>query len=67
MPTPEQCAAEEAKTHRHLKRGEPTLAGDIYGGQDWGFVFTIGSRSVQKPRPGELCDPCIGYRIRRKK
>ncbi len=63
MPT---IIEEEAQTHRHLKKGELCEAGDIYGGKDWGFIFTIGSKQVQSPQPGEPCDICLCYRPRRK-
>ncbi len=47
----------ELLTARRLERGEPLRVGDIYGGQDWGFVFEVHS-------PG---GPCPGgcYRWRR--
>lgn len=62
----EVCRAREATTHRHLVFGEVVQAGDIYGGEDWGFVFTIGTPQVERPQPGESCDGLLGYRIRRK-
>ncbi len=58
--------AQENKTHRHLTPDEPVANGDIYGGDDWGFTFTIGSPQVDRPKAGEPAGPCAGgYRIRR--
>ena len=58
----------EEKTHRRLTAGEVFKAGDIYGGADWGFVFTIGTKQVQSPQPGDRVDDWhakAGYRYRR--
>lgn len=57
--------AEEAKTHRHLQPGEAVRNGDVYGGKDWGFLFTIGSKQVISPCDGDKCDALLRYRIRR--
>ncbi len=65
--TTAEIIKKESETHRHLKAGETVKAGDIYGGDDWGFVFTVGTEQVQKPQPGESCDVLLGYRVRRKK
>jgi hypothetical protein len=59
-----EIVAKEAKTHRHLWPGEPLMNGDIYGGEDWGFVYAIGSRNVQSPVAGDKC-PRSSYRHRR--
>lgn len=37
----------EKRTHRHLNPSEPVRDGDVYGGDDWGFVFTIGSDETE--------------------
>lgn len=55
--------AKEAETHRHLETGEQSMHGDIYGGEDWGFIFTIGIDAW--PVGGKAENH--GYRIRRKK
>lgn len=52
--TAEQCIAEEGKTHRRLTATDVFEKGDVYGGDDWGFLFTIGSDGVEKPKPGDL-------------
>lgn len=61
----EAIAAEEAKTHRHLKAGERAKNGDIYGGKDWGFLFKVGGPKTSL-KEGDPIDWALCYRIRRK-
>lgn len=61
--------AEDDQPTRRLKAGEVFEAGDIYGGDEWGFLFAIGSSQVQTPKPGDVVterDANSSYRYRRK-
>lgn len=61
----EKVILKERKTHRHLARGERAKNGDVYGGEDMGFLFEVGTESTSM-KEGDLVDWAVCYRIRRR-
>ncbi len=62
-----EYVAEEARTFRHLKESETWRTGDVYGGKDWGFLFTVGNPKETGIKDGdEITHGMMCYRPKRK-